>query len=381
MTWWKKIAVDQLGYDPTLNGAWPKIIAETIGPACTGQPYRSWPDKIAGYLGLQPTNNAEELAEYIYTNNLFASALTERALLAGIGTLYALGSMASPASALVAGQGAELSEMTLLSAPDSAGIPSTTDNGIDGTPTTTLVSSGVTSGGTTTLHGKTLSGSSGKILYDIGTYPDPGGTYVLEYTPDFSALAQQGKLAMVGFCLKNGNDFFLVGLRGDGSTGVHGYEVYGAQSTSNGWNRTTGQSVVDAGAAASGTQAGPNYLKLVISADGTQFTLSSSTDNVTYNPLFTSVAVTPFSKVTSGTQFGPAVWINAVRRSHHTLSVIERTTTHEHTLLRRFRQLRGNSRPDQEVGVVRRQQHHLECYGGAFWRWCACHGDDRQSAA
>jgi hypothetical protein len=61
-----------------------------------------------------------------------------------------------------------------------------------------------------------------------------------------SQLAQQGKLAMVGFGLKNNNDFHIVGLRGDGSTGLHKYKVNGTPP--NGWNKDTGHTTSDGGA-------------------------------------------------------------------------------------------------------------------------------------
>lgn len=192
--------------------------------------------------------------------------------------------------------------------PDSSG-GSTDFGGVSDTPTVTLVAGGVTAGGTTTVHGKSKTGAVGKLLYDIGT-PVAGATYILEYTPDFSQLALLGKLAMVGIGLKANNDFTIIGLRGDGSTGIDGYKVYGATATHNGWNKLTGQTTDDAGAAAHGTQAGPNYIKLAIADDGTTVTVSTSTDNVTYGAIYTTITPSPFTNTSQVLEFGPAAWID-----------------------------------------------------------------------
>ena len=83
-----------------------------------------------------------------------------------------------------------------------------------------------TASGNTTITGKVKAGSFGKFVLPLATI-QAGRQYTFRYTPHFSQLAQQGKLAMVGFGLKNNNDFHIVGLRGDGSTGLHKYKVYG----------------------------------------------------------------------------------------------------------------------------------------------------------
>jgi hypothetical protein len=124
-------------------------------------------------------------------------------------------------------------------------------------------------------QGPGQAGSFGKFVYPLATIA-AGRQYTFRYTPQFQQLAQQGKLAMVGFGLKNGNDFHIVGLRGDGSTGLHKYKVNGTPP--NGWNKDTGHTTSDGGAAANGSQAGPNYIRLVVSADGATYKFQTSPD-------------------------------------------------------------------------------------------------------
>jgi hypothetical protein len=164
-----------------------------------------------------------------------------------------------------------------------------------------------TASGNTTIKGKVKAGSFGKFVYPLATIA-ADRQYTFRYTPQFSQLAQQGKLAMVGFGLKTNNDFHIVGLRGDGSTGVHKYIVDGTPP--NGWNAQTGHTVVDGGASAAGTQAGPNYIRLTTSADGTTYTYADSADGLTWSNEFTAQAPSPFSNVSSVTTFGIALWFN-----------------------------------------------------------------------
>ncbi|AZV21489.1 hypothetical protein [Mesorhizobium sp. M7A.F.Ce.TU.012.03.2.1] len=164
-----------------------------------------------------------------------------------------------------------------------------------------------TASGNTTVTGKVKPGSFGKFVYPLATLT-AGRQYTFRYTPQFSQLAQQGKLAMVGFGLKNGNDFHIVGLRGDGSTGLHKYKVNGTPP--NGWNKQTGHTESDGGAAANGTQAGPNYIRLVVSADGATYKFQTSPDNVTYTDEYTGQTPTPFSNVSGVLTFGIALWFN-----------------------------------------------------------------------
>ncbi|MBZ9760669.1 hypothetical protein LB553_07225 [Mesorhizobium sp. CA8] len=121
-------------------------------------------------------------------------------------------------------------------------------------------------------------------------------------------MSQQGKLAMVGFGLKSNNDFHIVGLRGDGSTGLNKYKVYGAAP--NGWNKDTGHTTVDGGPAANGTQAGPNWIRIDIAADGASYLFSTSPANDNWTAEFSASAMTPFANASAVLTFGIALWFN-----------------------------------------------------------------------
>lgn len=163
-----------------------------------------------------------------------------------------------------------------------------------------------TSSGDTTIKGKVKAGSFGKFVYPMATIM-AGMRYTFRTTASFSQLAQQGRLAMVGFGLKSGNDFHMAGLRGDGSTGCAVYEVYGTPP--NGWNAQTGHSVIDSGAPAHGTQY-VAYHRLTISADGTTADYATSDDGATWVDELSAISLSPFSNVSSVTTFGIALWFN-----------------------------------------------------------------------
>ncbi|ESZ17800.1 hypothetical protein X735_12600 [Mesorhizobium sp. L2C085B000] len=165
----------------------------------------------------------------------------------------------------------------------------------------------ITSTGDATVKGKVKPGSFGKFVFPLATIA-AGRQYTFRYTPHFSQLAQQGKLAMVGFGLKTSNDFHIVGLRGDGTTGLNKYKVNGTPP--NGWNVQTGHTTSDGGAAAAGTQAGPNYIRLVTSADGSTYRFQTSTNGTVWNTEYTGAAPTPFTNVSGVTTFGMALWFN-----------------------------------------------------------------------
>lgn len=172
--------------------------------------------------------------------------------------------------------------------------------------------------GDVTVKGKVKPGSFGKIIVPLATV-QAGRRYTFRYTPHFQQLAQQGKLAMVGFGFKNNNDFHIVGLRGDGTTGLHKYKVYGTPP--NGWNKDSGHTTSDGGASANGTQAGPNYIRILISADGTTYTFSTSPDNVTYTDEYTGAALSPFANVSGVVNFGLALWFNNADAGVYSIAV------------------------------------------------------------
>jgi hypothetical protein len=176
------------------------------------------------------------------------------------------------------------------------------DSGFVEPPTVTLTASG-----DTTISGKVKPGSFGKFVYPFAVVA-ANTSYVIKYTPNFTRMSQGGKLALVGFGFKNSNDFHIVGLRGDGSTGLKDYQVYGTPP--NGWNKDTGHTTVQGSAPTNGTQAGPNWIRLDTSSDGTTYTFYSSSDGATWTAELTGQAPTPFSNVSSVTTFGVALWFN-----------------------------------------------------------------------
>ncbi len=114
---------------------------------------------------------------------------------------------------------------------------------------------------------------------------------------------------MTGFGFKNGNDFHLVGLRGDGSAGVDRYQVYGTNP--NGWNKQTGHTVADGGASTNGSQAGPNWMRLITASDGATYNFQTSGDSgATWNDELTGQTPSPFTNISGVVTFGIALWFN-----------------------------------------------------------------------
>lgn len=152
------------------------------------------------------------------------------------------------------------------------------------------------------IQGK--NGGLAKFIYDIGP-PQSGYIYTVRYDPDFTRLSNTGKEAFVGFGFKSGNDFHFTGLKGDGATGLNAYKIYGAGK----FNQSSGFTTIDDGAAAFGTQAGPNWLRIVIAADGTTYTLATSSDGQNWTNEFTASAPSPLATATGAGQFGIAVFL------------------------------------------------------------------------
>lgn len=166
-------------------------------------------------------------------------------------------------------------------------------------PTVTVVD------GAIKLHGKKAAGSTGKFIYDIGPF-EAGRKYTMLYDPDFSLMTLQGKKAFVGFGMKQGLDFRMTGLKGDGTTGLKAYEISGDGL----WNATAGFTENDGGAAQNGTQAGPNWLQFEVAEDGSTYTARTSADGESWDDEFTDVMPSPFAEVTDATQGGIAVFFD-----------------------------------------------------------------------
>jgi hypothetical protein len=184
------------------------------------------------------------------------------------------------------------------------------DGTFDNPPVVTVVD------GAIKLQGKKATGSTGKFIYNIGP-PIASFKYTMTYDPDFSLLAQQGKLAMVGFGFKQGNDFRISGLKGDGSTGLDAYEISGDEL----WNATAGFTEVDGDAAQHGTQAGPNWLQLEVSADGATYTLRTSSDGLIWVDEFTDVVPSPFAEATDAGQFGIAAFFDGTDAGSFSIAI------------------------------------------------------------
>lgn len=167
-------------------------------------------------------------------------------------------------------------------------------------PVSTVVDGGIK------FHGKKATGASGKFIYDLGA-PEAATIYTLHYDPDFSLLANLGITAFVGFGFKQGNKFRLSGLKGDGGAGLKAFEIFGSN-----WNQTSGFTTSDGGAAAHGTQAGPNWLQLEVALDGSTYTLRSSSNGSAWTDEFTDIVPAPHDDVVDDfPTFGIAVFLES----------------------------------------------------------------------
>jgi hypothetical protein len=178
------------------------------------------------------------------------------------------------------------------------------DGAVVGSPSFSESVTAKNSGGGLRLRGK--HSAEAKFLFNIGApHPVAGQAYTLKYDPDFSALTLQGKKAFVGFGFKDtsqaSSPYHLVGLRGDGATGLKTYQIYGS-------NFSTGTATkVDGGAALHGTQAGPNWARLIIAADGSTYDFYTSTDGVDFDLEYTGQTPTPMANADADVaQFGIA---------------------------------------------------------------------------
>jgi hypothetical protein len=181
------------------------------------------------------------------------------------------------------------------------------DGGIDGEPTFGNQGNGKRIGGTTT--------DFAKILISIGA-AQACHKYTMTYNPDFSALSQQGKLAMVGFGFKQNNRYHLTGAKGDGDTGLNANKAYG-----NNFNNLKATTEVNGGAVTHGTQAGPNWLQIEIAEDGTTYTLRTSSDGSTWADEFTDSLPTPLDASTDAGDFGIALYLDGADIGAFTVDV------------------------------------------------------------
>lgn len=153
--------------------------------------------------------------------------------------------------------------------------------------------------------GRKASGGAGKFILDLGRAAR-GTKYTMRYDPDWSQLANLGVTAMVAFGFKQGNNFHLSGLKGDGGSGVNAYKISGTN-----WTATSGFTTEDGGDAAFGTQDGPNWLQIEIAPSGANYTLRTSSDGSSWTDEFTAAVPSPFSTAIASSQFGIAVFLES----------------------------------------------------------------------
>lgn len=162
--------------------------------------------------------------------------------------------------------------------------------------------------GGTKLAGSKRPGTIAKFIHDIfdAQVPAPGTIYSMRYSTDFTAMTAYGVSAMFGFLFKRGNDFHLIGLRGDGGMGLHAYEASGDGC----WNKPDGFTLVDGGPAAHGSQVGPNWIQIEIAADASAVTFRTSADGVAWTDEFTGATFPP-PTTGSVTAWGPGAFFDA----------------------------------------------------------------------
>jgi hypothetical protein len=171
-------------------------------------------------------------------------------------------------------------------------------------------------GGNGALKFKGKNGGLSYFVFDIGA-AQPGGIYTYSYVPHFQELSNGGKEAFVGFGFKTGNSFHLTGLKGDGATGLTKHKIAGTGIGPNDYTSS------GSGAPANGTQAGPNFVQIEISGDGSTYTIRTSGDSgATWADEFTASVPTPFSD-TATTQFGLAVFLENSDKGRFSLDVTE----------------------------------------------------------
>jgi hypothetical protein len=166
------------------------------------------------------------------------------------------------------------------------------------------------------VSGKT--GGTSVFLKDWGV-PVAGRSYVMKYSADWTGMSAQGRYAAVGFGLKQGQNFHMAGLRGNGAvmTTMLGSRLYGD------FRKSKQFTITNDGAAENGTRSGPNWLRFTVGEDGTSYTLESSADGVSWDVEIEDAAPTPFTDATDATQFGPAAYFFEEDKGTFVISISE----------------------------------------------------------
>ena len=291
-SWWRKFA-EQLE-ETTEDGSWPRQVAEfTDATAGSG----SWKRRLARIVDDPGTTGC-------WTRRIVKAGST------GTG---------SWARRLVEHGGRVPLNIDVRE--EEVDIPSETDGDASGLDQGTLIFDGGFSDAPTVSNqgnGKRFKGASrdyAKFLFSIGA-PVAGQVYTMTYDPDWSALSQGGALAMIGLGFKAGNEYHIPGLRGDGADGLNAYKVQGAN-----FNNLKAGSGTDGGAAAHGTQAGPNWLQAEIAGDASTYTMRTSADGETWADEFTAAVPSPIDSTGGAEKFGVAVYLDAADQGEFTIDV------------------------------------------------------------
>lgn len=161
----------------------------------------------------------------------------------------------------------------------------------------------------TTEIGLKISGKNGGVTTFLKSWgvPEAGATYTMKYSANWSGMSALGAYSAVGFGFKHGNNFHMVGLRGNGvaSTTMLASQLYGD------FRKAKDFTITNDGTAINGTKNGPNWLRLEVSGDGTQYTLYTSADGVTWDEEYVDADPDPLANVTTATQFGVAAYFAA----------------------------------------------------------------------
>lgn len=152
---------------------------------------------------------------------------------------------------------------------------------------------------------KKNNGLSAKFMHDfsgeIGAFA-ANSEYIFSFTADFSQMANDGHQTSVGLMLKTGNDFYSIGVKGDG--GATNLDAYQVSDGTNKWNQTTGYTITNEGDVAHGTQWADIWVKVITSEDGTTLTLQTGTDIDTWDDDIVDVDLGPFTDVTDVDKWG-----------------------------------------------------------------------------
>lgn len=165
--------------------------------------------------------------------------------------------------------------------------------------------------------GQGKSNALATVVYSIGAVV-AGATYIMRTTADLSLLSNQGKDTLTGFGMKDGNQFHMVGLKGNGSTGQDPTTIQGN------WNSLNSVTITDKGTNTNGTQ----YValsKIAFSSDGTKYTYSTGTgsdpDTAVWTAEIVDQTVSNITDLTTAETFGPSMFFPASDIGQFTIEI------------------------------------------------------------